>query len=115
MRKTATVPSSARLATPPACNSFSTVSRYIHRLVDEDRITIDKSKPRTLTAASGDALETVQQCVCLEMADGGKIYMDCNLEKLRAAPVRVSFEGVLEAKHMKSRVNRIVRCRHGGE
>ena len=38
--------------------SSSTVSRYIHRLVDEGRITIDESKPRTLTAAaSGDALE----------------------------------------------------------
>ena len=61
--------------------SSSTVSRYIHRLVDEGRITIDESKPRTLTAApSGDALETIRQRVCLEMADGGKIYMDCNLE-----------------------------------
>ena len=32
--------------------SSSTVSRYIHRLVDDGRITIDESKPRTLTAAS---------------------------------------------------------------
>ena len=32
--------------------SSSTVSRYIHRLVDEGRITIDESKPRTLTAAA---------------------------------------------------------------
>ena len=95
--------------------SSSTVSRYIHRLVDEGRITIDESKPRTLTAASGDALETVRQRVCLEMADGGKIYMDCNLEKPRTAPVRVSFEGVLDAKRMKSRVGRIVRCRPSDE
>ena len=89
--------------------SSSTVSRYIHRLVDE-------SKPRTLTAAaSGDALETVRQRVCLEMADGGKIYMDCSMEKPRTAPVRVSFEGVLDAKRMKSRVGRIVRCRPSDE
>lgn len=53
--------------------SSSTVSRYIHRLVDEGRITIDESKPRTLTAAaSGDALETVRQRVCLEMADAAR-------------------------------------------
>lgn len=96
--------------------SSSTVSRYIHRLVDEGRITIDESKPRTLTAAaSGDALETVRQRVCLEMADGGKIYMDCSMEKPRTAPVRVSFEGVLDAKRMKSRVGRIVRCRPSDE
>ena len=49
------------------------------------------------------------------MADGGKIYMDCNLEKPRTAPVRVSFEGVLDAKRMKSRVGRIVRCRPSDE
>ena len=64
---------------------------------------------------SGGALETVRQRVCLEMADGGKIYMDCNLEKPRTAPVRVSFEGVLDAKRMKSRVGRIVRCRPSDE
>ena len=96
--------------------SSSTVSHYIHRLIDEGRITIDESKPRTLTAAaSGDALEIVRQRVCLEMADGGKIYMDCNLEKPRTAPVRISFEGVLDAKRMKSRVGRIVRCRSSDE
>ena len=59
--------------------------------------------------------ETIRQRVCLEMADGGKIYMDCNLEKPRTAPVRVSFEGVLDAKRMKSRVGRIVRCRPSDE
>ena len=96
--------------------SSSTVSHYIHRLIDEGRITIDESKPRTLTAAaSGDALEIVRQRVCLEMADGGKIYMDCNLEKPRTAPVRISFEGVLDAKRMKSHVGRIVRCRSSDE
>ena len=60
------------------------------------------------------ALE-VRQRVCLEMADGGKIYMDCNLEKPKSAPVRVSFEGVLDAKSMKSRVGRIVRCQTSDE
>ena len=49
------------------------------------------------------------------MADGGKIYMDCSMEKPRTAPVRVSFEGVLDAKRMKSRVGRIVRCRPSDE
>ena len=96
--------------------SPATVSRYIHRLIDEGRITIDESKPRTLTAAaSSDALETVRQRVCLEMADGGKIYMDCSMEKPRTAPIRISFEGVLDAKRMKSRVGRIVRCRPSDE
>lgn len=44
------------------------------------------------------------------MADGGKVYMDCNLIKPKAAPVKVSFEGILDAKCLKSRVGRIVGC-----
>ena len=91
--------------------SSSTVSRYIHRLVDEGRITIDESKPRTLTAAaSSDALEIVWQRVCQEMSDGGKIYMDCNLRKPRAASIKLTFDGILDAKAMKGRIERIVSC-----
>lgn len=91
--------------------SASTISRYIHRLVDEGRISIDESKPRTLsTSASGDTIETVHQRLCLELADGGKIYMDCNLQKPKAVPVTVSFDGVLDAKAMRGRVGRIVSC-----
>ena len=41
--------------------------------------------------------------------------MDCHLEKPKSAPVRVSFEGVLDAKNMKSRMGRIVRCRPSDE
>lgn len=91
--------------------SASTISRYIHRLVNEGRISIDQSKPRTISAApSSDTIETVRQRICLELADGGKIYMDCNLQKPKDAPVTVSFDGVLDAKAMKSRVGRIVGC-----
>ena len=92
--------------------SSSTISRYIHMLVDEGRISIDESKPRTISTASdeADAFETVRQRVCLELADGGKIYMDCNLQKPKTAPVTVSFDGVLDAKAMRGRVGRIVRC-----
>ena len=91
--------------------SSSTISRYIHRLIDEGRITIDESKPRTLSAAAcADDIETVRQRLCLELADGGKVYMDCNLQKPKTAPVTVSFEGVLDAKDIRSRVGRIVGC-----
>ena len=91
--------------------SSSTISRYIHRLVDEGRISTDESKPRTIAAADdGRAFETVRQRLCLEREDGGKIYMDCNLQKPKTAPVTVSFDGVLDAKAMKGRIGRIVSC-----
>ena len=74
-------------------HSPATVSHCIHRLIDEGRITIDESKLSTLTDTSGDALEIARKRVCLEMSDGGKIYIDCTLENPKSAPVRVSFEG----------------------
>ena len=92
--------------------SSSTVSRYIHRLIDDGRISIEESKPRTLSAKnSGAAFETVHQRVCLTLADGGKIYMDCNLRKPRAASIKLTFDGILDAKAMKGRIERIVSCK----
>ncbi len=91
--------------------SSSTISHYIHKLLDAGELVCDESKPRTLTPARhGEDVETVQQRICLEIADGGRIYMDCNLIKPKAAPVKVSFEGILDAKSLKSRVGRIVAC-----
>lgn len=94
------------------CQRFlQPVSRqFENQLVDAGRISMDESKPRTLSAASGDTIEIVRQRVCLELADGGKIYMDCNLQKPKAAPVTLSFDGVLDAKDMKGRIGRIIRC-----
>lgn len=91
--------------------SSATISRYIHRLIDDGRISIEESKPRTLSAKnSGAAFETVHQRVCLTLADGGKIYMDCNLRKPRAASIKLTFDGILDAKAMKGRIERIVSC-----
>lgn len=91
--------------------SSATISRYIHRLIDDGRISIEESKPRTLSAKNSEAaFETVHQRVCLTLADGGKIYMDCNLRKPRAASIKLTFDGILDAKAMKGRIERIVSC-----
>ena len=91
--------------------SSSTISHYIHRLIDDGELVCDESKPRTLTVARCEEnVETVQQRICLEMADGGKLYMDCQLQKPKTAPVHVSFDGILDAKALKGRVGRIVSC-----
>ncbi len=91
--------------------SPSTVSRYIHILLDNGELSCDEFKPRTLTPARYEKdVENVQQRICLETADGGKVYMDCNLIKPKTASVSLSFEGILDAKNLKSHVSRIVRC-----
>lgn len=97
-------------------HSAASVSRYSHRLAQEGRISIDESKPRTIsTAARLNDVETVRRRICLQLADGGKVYMDCNLQKPRAAPVTVSFDGILDAQAIKGKVGRIVRCCAAGD
>lgn len=96
--------------------SASTISRYIHQLIEDGRVSLDESKPRTLsTGSASDSIETVHRRICLELADGGRIYMDYNLKKPKSAPVTISFDGILDANSMKGRVGEIVRCKMNQE
>lgn len=68
-------------------HSPSSISKYLHRLAEEGRVFFDESRPRTIsTVDRRDDIETISRRICLEMADGGKLYMDCHLQKPRAAP-----------------------------
>lgn len=111
-------PTYREIAQAVGIKSAATVSRYVHWLMDEGLLSHDSAKPRTLsTVAPGDAepVETIQQRICLELADGGKVYMDCSLTKPRTAPVRLYFDGVLDAQSIRGRVGRIVRCNPTGD
>lgn len=98
--------------------SAATVSRYVHwlmdeGLMDEGLLAHGDAKPRTLTTATpADAAptETIQQRVCLELADGGKVYLDFCMTKPRTALVELVFDGILDAQDIRGRVGRIVRC-----
>ena len=60
----------------------------------------DESIPRTIsTVDRRDDIEMISRRICLEMADGGKLYMDGHLQKPRAAPVSVCFDGILAVSY----------------
>ena len=85
--------------------------KYLHRLAEEGRVFFDESRPRTIsTVDRRDDIETISRRICLEMADGGKLYMDCHLQKPRAAPVSVCFDGILDAKSMRGKIGQVVGC-----
>ena len=93
--------------------SASTVSRYVHWLMDEGLLVHDDDKPRMLTTAGSTdktTVETIQQRICLELADGGKVYLDFCMTKPRTAPVELVFDGILDAQDIRGRVGRIVHC-----
>ena len=92
-------------------HSLSSISKYLHRLAEEGRVFFDESRPRTIsTVDRRDDIETISRRICLEMADGGKLYMDCHLQKPRAAPVSVCFDGILDAKSMRGKIGQVVGC-----
>ncbi len=104
-------PTHREIMTALGIRSPSTVSFYIHKLIEAGELVCDESKRRTLTLAHSEQdVETIQQRICLEMADGGKVYIDCSLQKPRTVPVQVYFDGILDAKALKGRVGRIVSC-----
>lgn len=104
-------PTYREIMTALGIRSPSTVSLYIHKLIEAGELVCDESKRRTLTLAHPEKdVEIIQQRICLEMADGGKVYIDCRLQKPRTVPVQVYFDGILDAKALKGRVGRVVSC-----
>lgn len=89
--------------------SSATISRYVHRLIEDGKLVCDESKPRTLAPAGHAAqVENIHQRICLELEDGGRLYMECSLKKPKTAPVKVTFDGILDANDLKGRVSSIV-------
>ena len=92
---------------PEYCKKEKTVREQL----EEGRVFFDESRPRTIsTVDRRDDIETISRRICLEMADGGKLYMDCHLQKPRAAPVSVCFDGILDAKSMRGKIGQVVGC-----
>jgi len=95
-------------------NSPSSVSRYIEQLKNEGKVAPLNQRSRAIALARRIELHAAgsqPQRVCLEVADGGIVFIDCNLEKKRNNAVSVSFSGIIDASQMKGRVGQVVNCR----
>lgn len=96
--------------------SLSTVKRHVDRLIASGALVGCPNRARSfrpaVTAGAPDTLaeaEKVQERVCLEVRDGGKLYIDCSYSRPRAFPTGLSFEGIVDAEEMKGRVGQVVR------
>ena len=91
--------------------SLSTVSRYMHEL------TAAGLMPGTVPAGSAASASAplrprrAVQRFCLVLADGGRLFMDCELQP----GGQLVFSGVLDAEELKGSVSRIVRAYPVGE
>ncbi len=104
-------PSYREIGEAVGLKSIATVSRYVHWLMDEGVISRPKSSRRTLTVPRNTgSYETICQRICMEVADGGRVYVDCHLKKPRDVQVRVSFTGILDAESLKGKVGQVIHC-----
>ena len=93
--------------------SSSSVSRYIEQLKDEGKLVSIRRNGHAIALTRKVEFceaESQAQRVCLEVADGGIVFLDCNLEKRKDGAVTVSFSGIVDASQMKSQVGQVVGC-----
>ena len=108
------VPSYRVIGAAVGLKSPTSVSRYIHQLKDEGKLVAADQKGQAVALVQRielHAAESQPQRVCLEVADGGVVLFDCNLEKKQRDVVSVSFSGILDASQIKGRVGQVVNCR----
>ena len=107
-------PSFREIGRAVGLKSPTSVSRYIEQLKNEEKLIPLNQKSRAIALARRIELQgtgSQTQRVCLEVADGGVVLFDCNLEKKRSDIVSVSFTGILDASLMKGRVGQVINCR----
>jgi len=107
-------PSYREIGAAVGLKSPSSVSRYVVLLKDEGMLAPVNQKGRAFELARKIEFHRARSQshrVCLEVADGGVVYFDCNLEKKRSDVVSVSFSGILDASQIKGRVGQVVNCR----
>ena len=107
-------PSYREIGSAVGLKSPSSVGRYIEQLKAEGMLASINQKGRAIALARKIELyktASQPQRVCLEVADGGVVFFDCNLEKKQNDMLSVSFSGIFDASQLKGRVGQVVNCR----
>ena len=106
-------PSIREIGQAVGLKSPSTVYNHLRRLEEEGRIVASQQIPHTRNTSKmqmgEDAdRENLQRRVRIDLADGGTVYLDYEIEKPKAAPVEVTFGGILDAKQIRGKVSRVI-------
>lgn len=106
-------PSIREIGRAVGLKSSSTVYNHLRRLEEEGRIVSCPQKPRTRDTVKGQVSrenyrENLQRRVRIDLADGGCIFLDYEIEKPKSVPVDIAFCGVLDAKQLKGKVSRVI-------
>ena len=90
--------------------SLSTVSRYVHKLIDEGKIEWPnaKQRPNLLTKQSLCVFSNSPQRKCIRTADGSVLYLDCQVIQGSTGNLDVQFSGVVDLSKCRQNVTQVV-------
>ena len=108
-------PSYREIGDKVGLNSSSTVCKYVKQLEAEGKLTPNPTQRcRSVAGARCVRLPLNEpegtQRIELETADGGVIYVDCNVNRDEKDGAYVTFSGILDATQLKNHVCNVVRC-----
>jgi len=106
-------PSYREIASAVGLKSAASVCRYIGQLKLDGRLAPVGQKVQAIALVRRVALENTTadpRRVRLEVADGGVVFLDRNLEKDGNDPISVCFTGILDASQVKCKIGRVVNC-----
>ena len=99
-------------------HSPSSVARYVDILKREGRLVPLRSrKARAFGVSRSVELpigEEQARRVQLEVADGGCVRVDCNVNYADGQPVSLTFSGILDATGLKGSVSQVIGCSASG-
>lgn len=107
-------PSYREIGKAVGLRSSSSVHKYVNMLVDEGKLNLKSKQSRAITAHRKVGMNKhqpdVPQRVRLELADGGIVYFDCNIENDDPDELIIAFSGIFDGSQIKNGVGRIVAC-----
>lgn len=92
--------------------SLSTVSRYVHKLIDEGKIEWPETKQRNnlLNKQSQCAVSNRPQRKCIRTADGSVLFLDCQVVQGSKGKLDVQISGVVDLSRCRRNVTQVVSC-----
>ena len=92
--------------------SLSTVSRYVHMLIDEGRIAQPDSshRNRLLKGSMLFSFDSTPQRKCIRTSDGSILYLDCQVIQRDNGSLDVQVSGIVDLSRCKRNVAQVISC-----
>lgn len=105
-------PTMRKIQTALEIPSLSTVSRYVHKLIDEGTISWPDTAKRNklLDKQSLCVYDQLPRRKCIRTKDGSVLYLDCQVVQCSNGNLDVQVSGIVDLSLCKQNVTQVVSC-----